>query len=67
MRRYVKREVLSMEPSARLTNRGNPVSWHIKYDCGHEDLFRAHHGHFYALQGILSHGYKITMCCGECS
>ena len=66
MRRHIRRGVVSMAPSARKTTRGNPFSWHIIYDCGHEDLHRSHYGHFYALAGVLSRGYPITMCCSQC-
>lgn len=66
MRRHIKRRVIYMEPSPLLTNRGNPQSWHIKYDCGHEDLFRCHYGHFYALQGVFKKGYEVKMCCSKC-
>ncbi len=66
MRRHIKRRVVFMEPNIRRTNRGNPVDWHIVYDCGHEDLHRAHYGHFYALKGILDRGYEVDMCCSEC-
>lgn len=66
MRRHIKRRVVSMTPSPLLTNRGNPKHWHIVYECGHEEMFRSHHGHFPALAGLLSKGCEVTLCCWKC-
>ncbi len=65
-RRHIKRRVISMTPSASLTNRGNPKHWRIAYECGHVDEYRPHYGHYPALAGVLSRGYPVEMCCGQC-
>jgi len=65
MRRHIKRRVISMEPSAGRTIRGNPQYWMVTYACGHEEM-RGHYGYFWALYYLLHRGVEIQMCCGKC-